>query len=78
MARGQSGRIVLEIDPSLKRAVHARLAADGITMKSWFLEQVEELLNSRQQELPLSGSRAIAEPMLAADRNGSTYVRGSR
>lgn len=50
MARGQSGRVVLEIDPALKRQIHARLAADGRTLKSWFLQKAGELL-AQQEDL---------------------------
>lgn len=44
MARGSSGRLVLEIDPSVKRLLHSRVAADGRTLKDWFLEQVDRYL----------------------------------
>jgi len=77
MARGQSGRIVLEIDPAIKRAVHARLAGQGMTMKQWFLGQVEELLNPKQQLLPLAEGRYdTSEPSLlqVAEPRGA-YVR---
>jgi hypothetical protein len=60
MARGQSGRLVFEIDPVLKRQLHARAAADGRTLKHWFLEQAERYLRSQQHTLPFEtqpGSR---------------------
>lgn len=44
MAVGQSGRIVVDMDPSLKRALHARLAGDGKHLKQWLLEQIEHYL----------------------------------
>jgi len=82
MARGQSGRIVLEIDPALKRAVHARLAGDGVTMKDWFLEQVEHLLNPKQQHLPLIEpsyrAKADGPAMKAAEPKRPTYARRTR
>lgn len=53
MARGQSGRLVLEIDPAFKRRLHAQLAAEGRTMKEWFLEQAARYLeHSVQQAFP--------------------------
>ena len=78
MARGQSGRVVLEIDPGVKRALHARLAAEGRTLKDWFLEQANDFLNARQQPLPLYAVRADA-PMLNVAENTSTarYSRRS-
>lgn len=56
---------MLEIDPALKRALHARLAGEGMTMKDWFLRNADALLNPRQQSLPLP------------DPNGSTFGRRS-
>lgn len=41
MARGKSGRIVIEIDPSVKRALYASLARDNRTLKEWFVESAE-------------------------------------
>lgn len=55
MARGQSGRLVLEVDPALKRQLHARVAAEGRTLKDWFLEQADRYLHAPvQQVLPLA------------------------
>ncbi len=67
MARGQSGRIVLEIDPVLKRALHARLAGDGLTLKEWFLRNVDTLLNPKQQDLPLGYINKPATLLMVAD-----------
>lgn len=44
MGRSASGRIVLEISPELKRRLHARLAAEGRTLKDWFLEAADKYL----------------------------------
>ena len=84
MARGQSGRVVLEIDPMLKRRLHARLASDGLTLKDWFLERVDRYLHQPTQEsLPLGEatrptpasiqSREVSdEPPSAARRRSSS------
>ena len=53
MARGPSGRIIVEMEPSLKRALHARLVAEGRSLKDWFLECAESYLDHAQQSLPL-------------------------
>lgn len=37
MARGDSGRIVIEVDPSLKHDLYAELAKSGTTLKDWFI-----------------------------------------
>ena len=53
MARGQSGRLVIEVDPILKRDLHSALAADGLTLKDWFLHRADEyLVERRQPSLP--------------------------
>ena len=52
MAKGTSGRLVIEIDPDLKEALYQSLGDDGLNLKQWFLSNVEEYLN-RQTELPL-------------------------
>ena len=66
MAVGQSGRIVLEIDPALKRALHARLVGEGRHLKDWFLEQVEGYLTPRQQSLPHFDSATRSPEVLKA------------
>ncbi len=38
MARGNSGRIVIEVDPALKRELYASLAKSGSTLKDWFIK----------------------------------------
>ncbi|PWY43138.1 hypothetical protein DK459_25945 [Achromobacter sp. RW408] len=42
MAIGESGRIVLEIEPNLKKRFYACLALEQITLKDWFIKTVEE------------------------------------
>ena len=39
MPRGSSGRIVLEVDPHLKKRLHAVVALEGRSLKDWFIEQ---------------------------------------
>lgn len=49
MSRGNSGRIVLEVEPSRKRDLYSALDLDGMTLKDWFLNQVERYLEERNQ-----------------------------
>jgi hypothetical protein len=68
MARGPSGRIIVEIDPALKRDLHSALAADGLSLKDWFIKQGREYLTHRKQ-LALPGiiySQVADEPLLRA------------
>ena len=41
MSIGNSGRIVIEIDPHFKRTLYSALAKDGMTLKDWFLREVQ-------------------------------------
>jgi len=54
MAIGKSsGRIVLEVDPDLKKQLYRTLAKDGLTLKQWFLERTEKyLVDSTQLGIP--------------------------
>ena len=63
MSIGNSGRVVIEMEPELKKQLHAVLRLEGTNLKSWFLENVEELLgqHSQQQTLPFSDGRASRE-----------------
>tara|TARA_R110001583_G_scaffold23707_1_gene87135 strand:+ start:3746 stop:3925 length:180 start_codon:yes stop_codon:yes gene_type:complete len=42
MAIGDSGRIVIDIDPKLKKEIHKLIKSKGLTMREWFLEQVSK------------------------------------
>lgn len=46
MSRRDSGRIVIELDPMVKRQLHAAVALRGQTLKDWFLECARDLLDS--------------------------------
>jgi hypothetical protein len=37
MARGESGRIVIEVEPEVKRRLYSALALSGSTLKDWFI-----------------------------------------
>jgi hypothetical protein len=60
MPIGDSGRIVLEIDPGEKQSLYAALAKDGLTLKGWFLRHVGTYLKEGGQ-LSLFASRIVAE-----------------
>jgi len=47
MPKGQSGRIVVELEPALKRQLYSALAIDNKTLKQWVEEQVEAYLGVR-------------------------------
>lgn len=52
MPIGESGRIVIQVTPELKRRLYSALALDSKSLKEWFIGAVEQYLRDRQQ-LPL-------------------------
>lgn len=52
MPIGNSGRIVVEIDPAKKQEIYAELQQRGLTLREWFLAQADHLLRERQPFLP--------------------------
>ncbi|OQX09704.1 MAG: hypothetical protein BWK73_22105 [Thiothrix lacustris] len=63
MARGVSGRIVIEINPETKQELYEQLMMNNVSLKSWFLENVESFLKGRQQ-LTLS----LATPVIPEEK----------
>lgn len=49
MSIGNSGRVVVEVDPDLKKALHATLMRDGLTLKEWFVKSAENYLTHTSQ-----------------------------
>ncbi len=49
MPIGNSGRIVLEVEPVLKRRLYSVLALDQKSLKDWFIAAAEEYVQLRQQ-----------------------------
>jgi hypothetical protein len=64
MARGESGRIVLEIDPSEKEELYNAVTKDGLTLKDWFLRKATEYLRERNQT-QLFAPHTLAESPVA-------------
>ena len=67
MVRGKSGRIVLEIDPSLKSDLYEALQEEGITLKEWFLRQTGSYLAQKAQP-SLFNSLQVAEDKVKAGK----------
>ena len=49
MARGNSGRIVLEIDPKIKQNLYSELSRHNLTLKDWFLDRATSFINNSTQ-----------------------------
>lgn len=50
MSIGSSGRIVIEVDPDVKRELYAALVRDGSTLKEWFLKKAQIYLSGDTAE----------------------------
>lgn len=51
MAKGDSGRIVLEVDPTLKKQLYSILALEQKTLKDWFIQQAEQHIKIKKNDL---------------------------
>lgn len=49
MSVGQSGRVVIELDPVIKRELYSLLAKNGMTLKDWFLLQAASYIETGGQ-----------------------------
>jgi len=65
MPRGDSGRIVLEIDPGEKRKLYELLDTQGVTLKQWFLGQARNYV------------RETLEPTLFSDSESEPFAQAS-
>ncbi len=57
MAIGRSGRIVLEIDPEVKKKIYSILTLESLTLKDWFLIKVREKIEENIDESYLGNSK---------------------
>lgn len=64
----QSGRVVVELEPELKLALHAALAANGLTLKEWLVARATQYVREFQQP----GLAFAAEP------SSPQYLAGSQ
>ncbi|CAE6516719.1 hypothetical protein C8R30_1238 [Nitrosomonas nitrosa] len=49
MSIGASGRVVIEMDPTLKKALYSALRQNGLTLKDWFVQSAENYLTNTTQ-----------------------------
>ena len=59
MPRGLSGRIVLEIDPKLKKELYSELVREGSTLKDWFIREAKKYIFSKMGENPIYRKTSI-------------------
>ena len=63
MSIGESGRIVLEVDPQMKRQLYAVLAGNGLSLKAWFTKEAAAYIE-RSRQGQLFKSQAITEAVM--------------
>ena len=63
MSKGDSGRIVIEIEPELKRRLYSTLAMDSSTLKDWFIHCAESYVKDKAAWQP-DNKKQKAEPQL--------------
>ena len=51
MARSESGRIVVDLEPDVKRELYASLALEGVTLKDWFTRSAKAYAAESMQPL---------------------------
>ncbi len=49
MAKGESGRVVVELEPSQKRRLYSALAIENKTLKDWMIERIEQYLSETEE-----------------------------
>ena len=87
MPRSDSGRVLVEMDPSQKDELYSALTKDGLTLKDWFLRQATQYLRDRTQlmlfnpavvaeEQALYHTKLGASPILTEKKKG--YVKKSK
>ena len=54
MAKSSSGRIVAELEPSLKRKLYSVLAMENKTLKEWITERAEQYLSDNSDKIEKS------------------------
>ena len=68
MAKGESGRIVIEVSPDLKRALYSALAIKSQTLKDWFIEAANHYLNGRGNPA-LSAAKKTSKPSASRQKS---------
>jgi hypothetical protein len=80
MARGDSGKIVLEIEPAEKEKLYSAVKRDGLTMKDWFLQQMASYLDRSvvaERRAAYGGGKSLGAG--SAKKGGTTKKkRGAR
>ncbi len=61
MPKGESGRIVVDVDPTLKRRLYSALAMEDSTLKEWFIQAAGRYLEERRTPSPQTPKKGSAK-----------------
>ena len=61
MAISESGRVVLEVNPVLKRRLYSVLALEHKSLKEWFILMAEEYIQSQRQPSLFGSSKVESD-----------------
>lgn len=76
MAVGESGRIVIDVDPKVKRRLYSALALSGSTLKDWFLRNALSFCEeSAQPSFDFKKNISLPEPKMAVKRGENNNRR---
>lgn len=50
MSKSESGRVVIDIEPALKRRLYSVLAIDSMTLKDWFITTAELYVKNHSEK----------------------------
>jgi len=82
MARGESGRIVIEVESQMKKRLYAALALSGSTMKDWFCKKAVDYCHDAVEPSffdklePLPQSRTAVPAKTATATKGTNETPG--
>jgi hypothetical protein len=71
MAVGESGRIVIDVDPDVKRRLYSALALSGSTLKDWFLKNASNFCDESQQPQLFTEPRTHPKPQIGGGQKKS-------
>lgn len=70
MSIGNSGRIVIEIPVDKKRVLYGELSRNGMSLKGWFLDQVDEYLQKKKEPNSMEASSAEGKSSANTEKSG--------
>lgn len=61
LPKAESGRVVVDIDPALKRRLYSVLAMESSTLKEWFIRSAEHYIKEKCEPSPPTKKKESAK-----------------